>query len=197
MSVSLDFYSDSGLTTAPSSLAVTHASTGSGDPQDFRVYLGSPESGRRFRAASNPGVDSISVSIANTTQLWSATTAKSANDRVRTSAANGYRYKATVGGTTGSSEPTWPTTLGNTVVDGTVTWVCEQKLHEKAEIKLATTQAGLAGATAGAPLSLSTQILSGSANATSVWVRLDDATATVGTETELTLTTNSVVEDIP
>ncbi len=197
MSVSLDFYSDSGLTTAPSALAVTHASTGAGDPQDFHLYLGSPESGRRFRAASNPGVDSIAVSISNTTAAWSASTAKSVDDRVRTTAANGYRYKATVGGTTGSSEPTWPTTIGNTVADGGVTWVCEQKIHEAAEVKLAATQSGLTGATAGAPLTLSTQILSGSANAADIWVRLDDATATVGTETELTLTTNSVVEDVP
>lgn len=197
MSVSLDFYSDSGLTTAPSALAVTHASTGAGDPQDFHLYLGSPESGRRFRAASNPGVDSIAVSISNTTAAWSASTSQSVDDRVRTTTANGYRYKATVGGTTGSSEPTWPTTIGNTVTDGGVTWVCEQKIHEAAEVKLAATEAGLTGATAGAPLTLSTQILSGSANAADIWVRLDDATATVGTETELTLTTNSVVEDIP
>ena len=197
MSVSLDFYSDSGLTTAPSALAVTHASTGAGDPQDFHLYLGSPESGRRFRAASNPGVDSIAVSISNTTAAWSASTSQSVDDRVRTTTANGYRYKATVGGTTGSSEPTWPTTIGNTVTDGGVTWVCEQKIHEAAEVKLAATEAGLTGATAGAPLTLSTQILSGSANAADIWVRLDDATATVGTETELTLTTNGVVEDIP
>jgi hypothetical protein len=197
MSVSLDFYSDSGLTTAPASLAVTHAATGAGDPQDFHLYLGSPESGRRFRAASNPGVDSIAVSIVNTTPAWSAAASKSVNDRVRTSARNGYRYKATVGGTTGSSEPTWPTTIGNTVVDGGVTWTCEQKIHEAAEAKLATTQSGLAAATPGAALTLSTQILSGSANAADVWLRLDDATATVGTETELTLTTNSVLEDVP
>jgi hypothetical protein len=197
MSVSLDFYSDSGLTTAPASLAVTHAATGAGDPQDFHLYLGSPESGRRFRAASNPGVDSIAVSIVNTTVAWSAAASKSVNDRVRTSARNGYRYKATVGGTTGSSEPTWPTTLGNTVVDNTVTWTCEQKIHEATEAKLATTQGGLTAATPGAALTLSTQILSGSANAADVWLRLDDATATVGTETELTLTTNSVVEDVP
>jgi hypothetical protein len=38
---------------------------------------------------------------------------------------NGYFYRptpGTIGGTTGSSEPTWPLTPGDTVVDGTVTW---------------------------------------------------------------------------
>lgn len=33
-----------------------------------------------------------------------------------------YWFKATVAGTSGVSEPTWPSTLGGTVVDGGVTW---------------------------------------------------------------------------
>jgi hypothetical protein len=37
---------------------------------------------------------------------------------------NGCIYEATTDGTTGGSEPTWPTDVGNTVVDGTVTWKC-------------------------------------------------------------------------
>lgn len=37
---------------------------------------------------------------------------------------NGRVYTTTGGGTTGGSEPTWPTTPGNTVVDNTVTWTC-------------------------------------------------------------------------
>lgn len=37
---------------------------------------------------------------------------------------NGYFYICTVAGTSGGSAPTWPTTDGATVVDGTVTWQC-------------------------------------------------------------------------
>jgi hypothetical protein len=37
---------------------------------------------------------------------------------------NGYWYQSTAGGVTGSTEPVWPTTVGNTVVDNTVTWIC-------------------------------------------------------------------------
>lgn len=37
---------------------------------------------------------------------------------------NANWYKCTVAGSSGASQPTWPTTVGNTVTDGTVTWQC-------------------------------------------------------------------------
>jgi len=42
---------------------------------------------------------------------------------------NGYQYRnvtATGIGRSGTTQPTWPTTIGGTVVDGTITWQCEQ-----------------------------------------------------------------------
>ncbi len=41
---------------------------------------------------------------------------------VRPATANGYLYRCTVAGKTGSTIPTFPTALGLTVTDGTVTW---------------------------------------------------------------------------
>lgn len=61
-------------------------------------------------------------------------------------------------------------------------------------LKLATTQAGLDSATAGSSLNIGTTINSGSGSAVSVWLRIDDATATVGSYTDLSLQTNTLLE---
>ena len=60
----------------------------------------------------------VTVSI-NASATWGATSAVAVGalhlDTARA-------YLATVAGTTGGTEPSWPTTAGDTVVDGTVTW---------------------------------------------------------------------------
>lgn len=59
-----------------------------------------------------------------------ATTARAAtavvalNARLIPVAPNGFYYKVTTAGTTGSTVPTFPTTIGATVVDGTATLTC-------------------------------------------------------------------------
>lgn len=63
MTVSLSFYSDAGLTTPLSSLIAVQASDNSLPAVDRVVYLGSTVSGNQFNAASDPGVDPITVSI--------------------------------------------------------------------------------------------------------------------------------------
>ncbi len=55
---------------------------------------------------------------------WAATTVYALNALRRPVTANGLQYKVTTGGTSAGVEPTWPTTYGATVVDGTVTWTC-------------------------------------------------------------------------
>jgi hypothetical protein len=37
---------------------------------------------------------------------------------------NGYAYQATQAGYSGTTEPIWPTTIGQSVTDGSVIWQC-------------------------------------------------------------------------
>lgn len=56
--------------------------------------------------------------------VWVTLTAYSLNAYRQPTVSNGLYYKVTTAGTTAAGEPTWPTTPGDTVVDGTVTWTC-------------------------------------------------------------------------
>lgn len=66
--------------------------------------------------------------VATAANSWSvqraASTAYALGDVVRPAAANGFIYRATTAGTTAAGLPTYPTVLGQTVVDGGVTWEC-------------------------------------------------------------------------
>lgn len=56
--------------------------------------------------------------------IWQPAKEYDATDYVRPTRANGFEYEATHSGTaqSGVREPKWPTTAGNTVTDGSVTW---------------------------------------------------------------------------
>ncbi len=64
------------------------------------------------------------IDDASALTAWAASTALTANVTRRPTTANGYRYQVTTSGTTGSTEPTWPTTIGATVTNGTVVFTC-------------------------------------------------------------------------
>jgi hypothetical protein len=51
-------------------------------------------------------------------------TAYTVGDVVRPVTGNGFVYQATTAGTSGASIPTYATVIGQTVVDGGVTWTC-------------------------------------------------------------------------
>ncbi|WP_231785878.1 hypothetical protein [Lysinibacillus sp. GJ-1] len=60
---------------------------------------------------------------AATAQVWSAETAMTLDAYVQPTSSNDYIYKVTKAGTTGVTQPSWPTVEGNPIMDGTVEYI--------------------------------------------------------------------------
>lgn len=58
----------------------------------------------------------------NGATTWKPNQAYAVGNLVIPQSFNGYYYRCTVAGTSGAAEPKWPTLIGGTVNDGTVTW---------------------------------------------------------------------------
>ncbi len=197
--LSFKLFTDTSLTSAfGGTYQLTHETDLSDNPQDFVLYFGSPTSGAQLQTTTNPGVDNITLTPTDIIPEWEASTAYALGESVEPVTPNTYRYEVTTAGTSGSSEPTWPTSaIGNTVVDGTVTWTLRSARHETTEIKLASTSGGLSSATAGAALSLGHTLDGGSTNRSDVHIRITNAVTTTGsnaTTPELGININSVTE---
>jgi microcystin-dependent protein len=63
------------------------------------------------------------------TGLWNPFLSHETAERIVPAIYNGYSYIATVGGTSGETEPVWPTTINATVVDNDITWKCERTVE--------------------------------------------------------------------
>lgn len=199
---SFNFFTDSGLTNPFSGLEqLIHNTSLSDNPQDFLLYLGSNSvTDVQLRASSNPGVDDITLTPTDILPAWEVATAYTLGQSVQPTLGNGFRYECTTAGTSHAvTEPTWPTTIGDTVSDGTAVWTCASAQHPETEIKLALTSGGLSTATGGAPLTLGNTILSGVSEAVAVYIRITNTVTTVGansTTPEIGIYINNVDEDI-
>ena len=67
---------------------------------------------------------------------WAASTAFAVGDirRATTVQATGLWFRCTTAGTSGSSEPNWPTESGNTTTDNTVTWTAFPSVYEELSV---------------------------------------------------------------
>jgi len=65
-----------------------------------------------------------------TYSVWTVTTNYALGNRRIPTVANGYYYEVIAdAGSSGGTQPTWPTTIGDTVVDGGITWVCRGRYN--------------------------------------------------------------------
>lgn len=105
------------------------------DPQNFRNILWVDKGTIRLLIDADPSTgDACYLYLEKYHHLdipWAAATAKIVGEFVSPTRANrnGNRYECTTAGTThATTEPTWPTTAGATVVDDGVTWTCRAEL---------------------------------------------------------------------
>lgn len=202
--LSFKLHTNSGLTILASNpLQTTHESDLSDGSQDFHYYWGSNSVNTQLNASSDPGVDDIILTPAYVLPEWQAANEYALGDSVIPTSANGYRYEVTsVSGSApytshATTEPTWPTTLGATVVDNELTWTLVAEDSPTSEIILALTEAELDTNTPGAALTIGPSIDSGVLNAVEIWIRLTNTITQVsdsyGTP-ELAIVPNGLVE---
>lgn len=161
----------------------------SDNPQDFVKYLASditsPTPATILYAASNPGIDNITLTPTDSVPKWAVATAYTLGKMVEPTSANTYIYRCTTAGTSHATvEPTWPTGgIGSIISDGTVVWTLVGKKHPTTEIKLALSSGALGAATGGAALNVATSIGSGVANKIAIYFRVTNTVVTTQDDT--------------
>jgi len=82
-------------------------------------------SGIDVQDASLGSTVTLTTTMGSVSATWQASHNFAANDWIIPTTANGYIYKVTTdNGSSGGTEPTWPTTIGGTVSDGDLVWTC-------------------------------------------------------------------------
>jgi len=87
----------------------------------------------------------------NTGPVWAASTAYALGAVVTPTTANNCVYECTTAGTSGTAEPTWPTTEGTTVTDNTAVWTCHTQAADAKQTNLIGANKAFVGMMAGFP----------------------------------------------
>ena len=105
------------------------------------LYFGSPVLGRQLTVQASSTDTNVKLNVAEANQTWQASKAVASGQIVQPE--NGFMYRATKGGTTGTTPPVWPTTPDIAVDDDTTRWVNIGKAFDMSEFKIASSESGL------------------------------------------------------
>ena len=144
MALSFQFYTDEQMT-APlpveNGKPVLRIEFNGAETKQGVLYFGSKSLGRQLGVQASSTDTKIKLSVAEASQAWQAGKAVTAGKIVQPE--NGFMYRATKGGTTGTTEPIWPATHDMAVDDGSTRWVNIGKAFDMSEFKLASSESGL------------------------------------------------------
>ena len=136
-----------------------------GQTRDFTVYFGNPKPGTKLE-----GTDNIVLSAESALVAWEAGKDYTADTVI---GADGWLYRCTQAGRSGSATPRWLAAVGSNTADGAAVWRCIGRSHTAGGVKLALSKSGLD--TAGVSVSLGVSIPAGAAVA--VYIRLTNDVA--------------------
>ena len=105
------------------------------------LYFGSPLLGRQLTVQTSSTDTNVKLNVAEANQAWQASKVVASGQIKQPE--NGFMYRATKGGTTGTTAPVWPTATDTGVDDGTTRWVNIGKAFDMSEFKLAASESGL------------------------------------------------------
>ncbi len=105
------------------------------------LYFGSPLLGRQLTVQTSSTDTNVKLNVAEANQAWQSSKAVVSGQIVQPE--NGFMYRASKGGTTGTTAPIWPTTPDMAVDDGSTRWVNIGKAFDISEFKLASSESGL------------------------------------------------------
>ncbi|EGV50158.1 hypothetical protein [endosymbiont of Riftia pachyptila] len=183
MAIDFKFWADAGLAGVLTQISSQQLVDGSSAANDFIVYFGAQSASVKAENSTDPGTAQLQVTVASNVADWAAG-AVAANQIMKPTVGNGYKYQAQGSGTA-VTEPAWPTTIGATVAQDGITYECIDEIHEPAECVLSADSAGLGTNTPGAALDIGVSVTGGVA--VPIYLRVDQGAHPFGTYTDIKL----------
>ena len=144
MALSFQFYTDEQMTTPlpiVNGKPVMRIEFNGAETKTGVLYFGSPVVNRKLEVQASSTDTNVKLNVAEANQAWQASKAVVSGQIVQPE--NGFMYRASKGGTTGTVAPAWPTTPDMAVDDGTTRWVNIGKAFDMSNFKMALSESGL------------------------------------------------------